>query len=80
MKEYLIPVNDYDCQVPFGGNITYTCKEGFFFEDEIEMESHSVFCEGNGSFSNLPLKRCISAKREREALSFKLAHIYIKIP
>ena len=70
----------YGRQVPFGGNITYTCKEGlFFFEDEIEMESHFVFCETNGSFSNLPLKRCISAKREREALSFKLAHIYIKI-
>ena len=55
----------YGRQVPFGGNITYTCKEGlFFFEDEIEMESHFVFCETNGSFSNLPLKRCISAKRE----------------
>ena len=39
--------------VPFGGNITYACKEGYLFVDDIEMESHPVFCETNGSFSNL---------------------------
>ena len=49
-------------QVVFGGNITYTCKEDHLFADDIEMESHTVRCETNGSFSNLPLKQCISPK------------------
>ena len=57
-------VINHDCfQVVFGGNITYTCKEDHLFADDIEMESHTVHCETNGSFSNQPLKQCINPRR-----------------
>ena len=60
-------IESFNSQVPFGGNVTFTCKEGFFFEEDIELESHHILCESNGSFTNLPHKKCLSPKCEAGA-------------
>ncbi len=55
--------------VPFGGNITYTCKLNHFFEDDLDMQSYSIHCYENGTYTNTPMKKCVHVSRKRLGLN-----------
>ena len=48
----------------FGENITYSCKSGFFFDEDFDMKNYSVECYNNGSVTDITWKSCIDPKSE----------------
>ena len=50
--------------VNFGDNITYSCKQGFYFEEDIEMANYSVICHDNGTLSETLQRVCVDPKGE----------------
>ena len=50
--------------IPFNDSITYTCKSGFFFEDDIERTNYTVMCHEDGSLTQTRQMICVDPKGE----------------
>ena len=50
--------------IPFNDSITYTCKSGFFFEEDIDMTNYTVMCHEDGSLSQTRQMICVDPKGE----------------
>ena len=35
------------------------CRRGFYFEDDSDLSTYSITCNNNGTYTNVPMKRCI---------------------
>ena len=49
--------------IEFGGNVTYTCTPGHFFEENYYMPHFNLTCLPDGNFTDLDSKkRCLNPK------------------
>jgi hypothetical protein len=51
--------------IPFGGQVSYACQTGFFFEEDYNLPYFNLTCLPYGNFSSpLPWKKCLNPRSE----------------
>ena len=56
---HLNPIYTKGTTVAFNDYVTYECESGFHFDEDFNMASFDLQCLPDGSWENLPDKRCI---------------------
>ena len=41
------------------------CRKGFYFEDDSDLSMYSITCRDNGTYTDVPMKRCIDPEGNR---------------
>ncbi len=64
-ESHLIVQYTNNTVISFGGNVTYLCEDGYFFEEDYDLKNFTITCLNDGNFTSpLPWKNCLNPRSE----------------
>jgi hypothetical protein len=65
--------------ISFGDNVTYTCENGYFFEEDYNLKNFTLTCLNDGNFTlPIPWKKCLHPRSMKVAMINKFSPSLIK--